>query len=87
MLRFAPSPTGFMHIGNARVAVLNYLYAMNKKFFLRIDDTDRDRSKNEFVDAILEDLSWLGIRYEKIVKQSDRFKKYEESFNFLKNKI
>ncbi len=88
MLRFAPSPTGFMHIGNARVAVLNYLYAMNKKkkFFLRIDDTDRDRSKNEFVDAILEDLSWLGIRYEKIVKQSDRFKKYEESFNFLKNK-
>ena len=58
LTRFAPSPTGRLHIGNARVAVLNYLYAQKKKkkFFIRIDDTDQERSKKKFTDAILEDL-------------------------------
>ena len=74
MLRFAPSPTGNLHIGNARIAVLNYLYAKNKElyFFLRIDDTDSERSDEKYVESILEDLSWLGIQFLKIVRQSDR---------------
>ena len=61
MLRFAPSPTGFLHIGNARVAVLNYLFSRNsnKDFFLRIDDTDKERSSEKYIEAIIEDLSWL----------------------------
>ena len=65
MLRFAPSPTGNLHIGNARIAVLNYLYAKNKEldFFLRIDDTDSERSDEKYVESILEDLSWLGIQF------------------------
>ena len=65
MLRFAPSPTGFLHMGNMRVALLNYLFAKknNLKFFLRIDDTDKERSKKIFVDSILEDLNWIGIEY------------------------
>ena len=63
MLRFAPSPTGLLHMGNIRVALLNYLFARknNLNFFLRIDDTDQERSKKEFIDNIIEDLSWLGI--------------------------
>ena len=54
MLRFAPSPTGYLHIGNARVAVLNYFYSLKKglDFFLRIDDTDKERSDEKYVDAI-----------------------------------
>ena len=88
MLRFAPSPTGFLHIGNARVAILNYLYSKKKElnFFLRIDDTDSERSKEEFVTAILEDLSWLGINFKNIIRQSNRKKSYQEAFNFLKKK-
>ena len=60
MLRFAPSPSGFLHIGNARVAILNYLYSINKNigFFLRIDDTDKERSRENYVKSIIEDLSW-----------------------------
>ena len=88
MLRFAPSPTGYLHIGNARVAILNYLYSKKKElnFFLRIDDTDSERSKEEFVSAILEDLSWLGINFKKIIRQSNRKKSYQEAFNFLKKR-
>ena len=74
MLRFAPSPTGYLHIGNARVATLNYIYSQNtnKDFFLRIDDTDKERSSEKYTEAIIEDLSWLGIKFSKIVKQSER---------------
>ena len=88
MLRFAPSPTGFLHIGNARVAVLNYLYSKKHDldFFLRIDDTDNTRSEEKFVDSIYKDLEWLGIKYSKVVRQSSRSKKYKEVFNDLKNK-
>ena len=88
MLRFAPSPTGNLHIGNARIAVLNYLYAKNKEldFFLRIDDTDSERSDEKYVESILEDLSWLGIQFLKIVRQSDRLSVYKDVFNELKKK-
>ena len=82
MLRFAPSPTGFLHIGNIRVALLNYLFAKknNLKFFLRIDDTDKERSKDEFKISIIEDMNWLGIDFFKVIKQSDRLNKYKEIF-------
>ena len=61
--RFAPSPTGFLHIGNVRAALMNYLIAKKNKgiFILRIDDTDQERSKQEYVDAIKRDLDWLGF--------------------------
>ena len=88
MLRFAPSPTGNLHIGNARVALLNYLYAKNKKldFFLRIDDTDKERSDEKFVESIVDDLSWLGISFSKIIRQSNRLSIYEDIFNELKKR-
>ncbi len=88
MLRFAPSPTGYLHIGNARVAVLNYLFSLktNKDFFLRIDDTDKERSSEKYVEGIIEDLSWLGIKFSRIVRQSEREKSYRETFELLKKK-
>ncbi|MEE2695233.1 MAG: glutamate--tRNA ligase [Pseudomonadota bacterium] len=88
MLRFAPSPTGFLHMGNVRVALLNYLYAKknNLNFFLRIDDTDRERSKKEYVDSIIDDLKWLGIDFSNVIRQSDRAKKYNDIFIYLKKK-
>ena len=88
MLRFAPSPTGYLHIGNARVAVLNYFYSLQKglDFFLRIDDTDKERSDEKYVDAIKRDLSWLGIKFKKIVRQSERLESYKSVFELLKKK-
>mgnify|MGYP006217923737 FL=1 len=88
MLRFAPSPTGNLHIGNARIAVLNYLYAKNNQldFFLRIDDTDTERSEEKFVKSIIDDLKWLGISFSKIVRQSERKKLYNDIFEELKKK-
>jgi len=64
--RFAPSPTGFLHIGGARTALFNYLFSKNKngKFLLRIEDTDKKRSTQEAINAILEGLDWLGIKYD-----------------------
>ena len=61
--RFAPSPTGFLHLGNVRTALFNALLARRDggQFLLRIEDTDRERSRAEFVDALLEDLRWLGL--------------------------
>ena len=66
--RFAPSPTGLLHIGNARSAVLNWAYIKNKggEFILRIDDTDKERSNKEYEIKIKKDLNWLGITWEKI---------------------
>ncbi len=86
-LRFAPSPTGLLHVGNARSAVLNWAYAKNKKgeFILRIDDTDSDRSKKKYEDKIKSDLEWLGINWNKTFNQSDRKKIYDKSILELKS--
>ncbi len=64
--RFAPSPTGFLHIGGARTALFNWLYARGRggKMLLRIEDTDRERSTREAIDAILDGLNWLGITWD-----------------------
>ena len=72
--RFAPSPTGLLHVGNARSAVLNWAYIKNQggEFILRIDDTDKERSKKEYEKDIKKDLSWLGINWDKTFNQSDR---------------
>lgn len=88
MLRFAPSPTGYLHVGNARIALLNYLFAkkMDLKFILRIDDTDIERSKKVFSEAIKEDLKWLGINFEECFYQSKRMKFYNEIAEKLKSK-
>ncbi|MCC0806483.1 glutamate--tRNA ligase [Methylobacterium sp. W2] len=74
LVRFAPSPTGFLHIGNARPALLNALFARARggRFLLRLDDTDRERSTEEFASAIAEDLAWLGIVPDLFIRQSDR---------------
>ncbi len=79
-VRFAPSPTGNLHIGGARTALFNWLYARakNGKFILRIEDTDSARSKQEFVDEILNSLKWLGFDYDEIYYQSQRFDLYKE---------
>ncbi|MDR0942203.1 MAG: glutamate--tRNA ligase [Holosporales bacterium] len=84
-VRFAPSPTGFLHIGNARIAVVNYLFAKknNGRFLLRIDDTDAIRSKKEYEDSIIEDLAWLGIEYDETFRQSERKERYDEIKNNL----
>ncbi|MFA5437396.1 MAG: glutamate--tRNA ligase [Candidatus Omnitrophota bacterium] len=79
-VRFAPSPTGNLHIGGGRTALFNWLYARAKqgKFILRIEDTDRLRSKKEFVDEILNSLKWLGFNWDEIYYQSQRFSIYNE---------
>ena len=76
--RFAPSPTGYLHIGNARTAIINWLYAKkhNGKFILRLDDTDSIRNKDEFKDAIIDDLKWLGLKHDIYAQQSLRKDKY-----------
>ncbi len=81
VVRFAPSPTGFLHLGSARTAIFNWIYAKcaGGKFLLRIEDTDRVRSDKKFLDEILEDLKWIGIDWDgDIVFQSDRFDVYRE---------
>lgn len=78
--RFAPSPTGLLHVGNVRTALINYLYARKTggEFTLRIDDTDLERSKDEYAQAIKEDLTWLGLTWDSTFKQSERFDRYHE---------
>jgi glutamyl-tRNA synthetase len=78
--RFAPSPTGYLHVGNLRTAVFNYLIARKAggTFILRIDDTDPERSKEEYVEAIKEDLTWLGLKWDRIERQSKRLDRYAE---------
>ncbi len=84
--RFAPSPTGYIHIGNLRTALFNYLIARKAggKFILRIDDTDPERSKEEYVDAIKEDLEWLGLTWDRIERQSERLDRYAETADKLR---
>ncbi len=76
--RFAPSPTGYIHIGNLRTALMNYLIARKSggTFILRIDDTDPERSKEEYVDAIKQDLTWLGLHWDRVERQSNRLDRY-----------
>mgnify|MGYP001974892445 CR=1 FL=1 len=79
--RFCPSPTGKMHFANIRTAILNFYYArsVNGRFLIRIEDTDQSRSKNEYVEQILDELSWLGISSDlEIVKQSKRADLYNQ---------
>jgi glutamyl-tRNA synthetase len=85
-VRFAPSPTGRIHIGNARTAILNWLFRLKREgvFILRYDDTDAERSKQEFADAILADLRWMGIEPDRIEHQSKRFPHYDAAAQRLK---
>jgi glutamyl-tRNA synthetase len=84
--RFAPSPTGRLHVGNIRTALHNFLFARKNggAFILRIDDTDRERSTPEFDQAIGDDLAWLGLARDTVVRQSERFELYEREFGRLK---
>ncbi|MGH7211821.1 MAG: glutamate--tRNA ligase [Acetobacteraceae bacterium] len=77
-LRFAPSPTGLLHAGNARTALVNWLFARRHagRFLLRIDDTDRERSRPELEAAIAQDLRWLGLDWDETFRQSDRLARY-----------
>ena len=79
LVRFAPSPTGWLHVGNARTALMNYLFAksLGGRFMLRIDDTDTERSKAEYEDGLKQDLAWLGFEWDLFDKQSARFDRYE----------
>ncbi len=86
LTRFAPSPTGYLHIGNIRTALICYLYAKSKggQFMLRIDDTDTQRSEEKYVDAINQDLKWLGISPDRTERQSARFARYDAAIEKLK---
>nr|MCH9844035.1 glutamate--tRNA ligase [Alphaproteobacteria bacterium] len=79
-VRFAPSPTGKLHAGNARIALMNYLFARKHggEFMLRMDDTDSERSRPEYAEAIKRDLAWLGIETDIYEAQSNRYPRYTE---------
>ncbi|MFA6378865.1 MAG: glutamate--tRNA ligase [Candidatus Omnitrophota bacterium] len=84
-VRFAPSPTGNLHIGGARTALFNWMYAKSQggTFVLRIEDTDLERSKKEFLDEILASMTWLGMTWDELFLQSDRFELYRQHANKL----
>ena len=84
--RFAPSPTGYIHVGNLRTALFNWMIARKAggTFILRIDDTDPERSKEEYVDAIKEDLEWLGLTWDRVERQSERLDRYAEAADKLR---
>jgi glutamyl-tRNA synthetase len=84
--RFAPSPTGRLHVGNIRTALHNALFSRKNggRFLLRIDDTDLERSREEYVEAIRTDLAWLGLRPDAEARQSERFGLYEREFERLR---
>lgn len=86
IVRFAPSPTGRLHIGNIRPALLNWLFARKHggTFILRLDDTDRERSTEAFAEGIKEDLTWLGLAWARLARQSDRLARYAEAAETLK---
>jgi len=86
IVRFAPSPTGRLHIGNLRPALFNWLFAKQAggSFVLRLDDTDIERSTQEFADAIVTDLTWIGIKPQRLEKQSDRFELYDAAAQKLR---
>ena len=82
IVRFAPSPTGLLHVGNARTALLNWLFArkMGGRFLLRIDDTDAARSTKAFEEAIYRDLGWLGLVHDATDRQINRLAVYSTAF-------
>ena len=84
--RFAPSPTGYIHVGNLRTALMNYLIARKAggQFILRLDDTDPERSKQEYADGIIEDLQWLGLTWDRMEKQSTRLDRYNQAADELR---
>ena len=88
VIRFAPSPTGYLHIGNLRTALFNYLIARKAggTFILRIDDTDPERSQEKYVDAIREDLEWLGLTWDREERQSTRLDRYAAAADTLRDK-
>ena len=85
-VRFAPSPTGYLHVGNARAALVNFMFARREggQFLLRLDDTDTERGRPEYEQGIYEDLRWLGIEWDAFAKQSERSARYEEVAEALK---
>lgn len=85
-VRFAPSPTGRLHVGNVRTALVNWLYARaaGGRFVLRLDDTDEERSTAAFAQGIEEDLRWLGLTWDEFLRQSDRYDRYGEAAEKLK---
>lgn len=84
--RFAPSPTGYIHVGNLRTALMNYLIARKAggTFILRLDDTDQERSKQEYVDGIMQDLDWLGLHWDRVERQSLRYDRYRAAADRLR---
>ena len=85
--RFAPSPTGYIHVGNLRTALMNYLIARKAggTFILRIDDTDPVRSEEKYVDGIKQDLEWLGLHWDKVERQSERLDRYADAAEKLRS--
>lgn len=85
-VRFAPSPTGLLHVGNIRLALINWLFARQGggSFLLRLDDTDTERSSHDYADAIARDLRWLGLDWDRFARQSDRLPYYEAAAERLK---
>lgn len=85
-VRFAPSPTGRLHVGNIRLALVNWLFARRHggSFLLRLDDTDLERSRPDYADGIVEDLSWLGLTWDRFARESDRMDRYAEAAARLK---
>lgn len=90
-VRFAPSPTGLLHIGNSRAALINWLFARHHAlkgqeatFLYRLDDTDLERNDPMYAKAIGEDLAWLGLTHDQFAKQSDRFDRYDRAVELLK---
>src|SRR5919107_4631739 len=83
--RFAPAPTGSLHVGNIRTAVHNWLWARKQggRFILRLDDTDRERSSEAHAEGIREDLAWLGLVPDEEHRQSQRFDRYESAVETL----
>ncbi len=84
--RFAPSPTGYIHVGNLRTALMNYLIARKAggTFILRLDDTDQERSKQEYIDALMHDLEWLGLTWDRVERQSARYDRYRAAADDLR---
>ena len=84
--RFAPSPTGWIHVGNLRTALMNYLIARQNggTFILRLDDTDQERSKQEYADGIMADLDWLGLHWDRVERQSLRYDRYAAAADRLR---
>jgi len=87
-VRFAPSPTGYLHVGGARTALFNWLYARHHggKFILRIEDTDRSRSTDEAIEQILESMRWLGLDWDEFYRQTDRLEIHRQAAQQLLDK-